>query len=135
MKHAIWLLTLLALVATWPAAAGGAHDGVEERARKCLATPQGQTTAGMAECSHQAYVAYDKQMNELYQRVLQSVDPKSRELIREAQRRWLAYRQAQQAADQGPWSADRGSMVVPDIEALHIDALRTRMEELRYYAP
>lgn len=135
MKHALWLLTLLAVAPTWPAVADGALDTIDEQARKCLATSAGQTTAGMADCSHQAYLAYEKQMNEQYQRVLKSADPESRDLVREAQRRWLAYRDAQKAADFGPWSADRGSMVVPNIEAMNIDAIRNRIKELHYYAP
>lgn len=110
-------------------------DPIEAQLEVCLAAPAGQTTEGMTDCSHQAYLAYDKRMNEVYQRVMRNVDPQSRVLIRNAQRQWLAYRDAQRKADIGPWQADRGSMVSPDIEALNVDAIRARIDELNYYAP
>ena len=56
-------------------------------------------------------------------------------LIRNAQRQWLAYRDAQRQADNGPWRADRGAMASADIEALNVDATRARIDELNYYAP
>lgn len=89
----------------------------------------------MTDCSHQAYLAYDKRMNEVYQRIMHNADPQSRVLIRNAQRQWLAYRDAQLKADNGPWRADRGSMASPDIETLNVDAIRTRIDELNYYSP
>jgi uncharacterized protein YecT (DUF1311 family) len=131
MRLATPALAILTMVVTGPVAA---DDTIAAQADKCLSSPEGQTTAGMTECSHRAYIAYDKRMNEVYQRVLQSVDPKSRELIRQAQRRWLAFREAQRAADDGPWRADLGSMTSPDIEALNVEAVRNRIKELEYYA-
>jgi uncharacterized protein YecT (DUF1311 family) len=118
-----------------PAETGKSRDPIEAAFDKCLATPDGQTTIGMAECSHRAYLAYDKEMNALYRRVLRAVDAESAKRIRAAQRRWLAYRKAEESADNGPWRKDRGSMAAPDIEALNVDAIRNRIAELRYYAP
>lgn len=118
-----------------PSKADTSKDPIGIALDKCLATPDGQTTIGMAECSHRAYLAYDKAMNALYQRVLRAVDAESAKRIRAAQRRWLAYRKAQESADNGPWRKDRGSMAAPDIGALNVDAIRNRIEELRYYAP
>ncbi|MGU7772703.1 lysozyme inhibitor LprI family protein [Burkholderia sp. MR1-5-21] len=126
---------ILMVLAVPVASAQQNADPIETQADACLATPAGQTTSGMTDCTHQAYVAYDKRMNEVYQRVMRNADPKSRELIRNAQRQWLAYRDAQRKADDGPWRADRGSMASPDIEALNVDAIRARINELNYYAP
>lgn len=126
------ILMVLAMPTAW---AQQKVDPIEAQADACLAAPAGQTTAGMIDCSHQAYVAYDKRMNDVYQRVVRSADPHTRELIRQAQRQWLAYRDAQRKADNGPWRADRGSMASADIEALNVDAIRARIQELNYYAP
>jgi uncharacterized protein YecT (DUF1311 family) len=87
----------------------------------------------MTECTHTAYQAYDRQMNTLYQAVMRKSDPVSREAIRNAQRAWLAYRNAQKAADNAPWRADSGSMASPDIEGLNVEAIRARIAELEYY--
>lgn len=126
---------ILAVLATPIASAQKRVDPIEAQLEACLATATGQTTEGMTDCSHQAYLAYDKRMNEVYQRIMHNADPQSRVLIRNAQRQWLAYRDAQLKADNGPWRADRGSMASPDIEALNVDAIRTRIDELNYYGP
>ncbi|MCT7326041.1 lysozyme inhibitor LprI family protein [Ralstonia mojiangensis] len=120
-------IALLLPVAAWAA------DPVDDALGQCLKTPRGQTTAGMTECTHTAYQAYDRQMNTLYQAVMAKSDPVSREAIRNAQRAWLAYRNAQRAADNAPWRADSGSMASPDIEGLNVEAIRTRIAELEYY--
>ncbi|CAJ0794231.1 hypothetical protein LMG19083_02549 [Ralstonia psammae] len=118
---------LLLPVAAW------AGDPVDDALQQCLKSPRGSTTAGMTECTHTAYQAYDRQMNTLYQAVMSKTDPASRQAIRAAQRAWLAYRNAQKAADNAPWRADSGSMASPDIEGLNVEAIRARIAELEYY--
>ncbi|SFU23856.1 Uncharacterized conserved protein YecT, DUF1311 family [Paraburkholderia aspalathi] len=126
---------LLMVLAVPIASAQKKVDPIEAQVEACLGTPTGQTTAGMTDCSHKAYLAYDRRMNDVYQRTMRNADPQSRMLIRNAQRQWLAYRDAQRQADNGPWRADRGSMASADIEALNVDAIRARIDELNYYAP
>jgi len=136
MKQATWPLVILALLVAWPVAADDRSDPdpIALQADKCLSSDNGASTAGMAECYYREYVAYDTHMNEVYQKVLRSTDPKSRELIREAQRRWLAYREAERAAHLGPWRENAGMDQGPLIEALHVDAIRSRIRELQYFA-
>jgi uncharacterized protein YecT (DUF1311 family) len=135
MKHTA-CLAALAITALFPVCAvrAAGSDPIAAEAQTCLDSPQGQTTAGMTECSRHAYQAYDRQLNQVYHRVLKAADPKSRELIRDAQRKWLAWRMAEQAAQNGPWRSGRGSMASPDIEALNVNAIRARITELQYYA-
>lgn len=134
MKRTASFLMLMVL-AVPIASAQKKGDLIEAQLDACLGAPAGQTTAGMIDCSHKAYLAYDKRMNDVYQRIMHNADPQSRTLIRNAQRQWLAYREAQRQADNGPWRADRGSIASVDIEALNVDAIRARIAELNYYAP
>jgi uncharacterized protein YecT (DUF1311 family) len=134
MKRTASFLIMMALAAPI-ASAQKKVDPIEAQMDTCLGTPAGQTTSGMTDCSHQAYLAYDKRMNDVYQRAMRSADPQSRTQIRNAQRKWLAYRDAQRQANDGPWRADRRSMASADIEALNVDAIRARIDELNYYAP
>lgn len=129
------LAAALLLTATASEVASAADDPIAKEADRCLASSQGQTTAGMEACSAATYQAYDRQMNEIYANVMRHVDPKSQSLIRSSQRAWIAYRDAKAAADGAPWQAERGSMVGPDLEALRVDAIKTRIQELRYYGP
>ncbi|QND52055.1 DUF1311 domain-containing protein [Phyllobacterium sp. 628] len=131
------VLLSLALSAVSPAFAASPEekvDPIDKAATECLNSPAGQTTSGMVDCSHKAFVAYDKQLNETYKKVLASVDPESAKLIKDAQRKWVAWREAQIKADDGPWRADRGTIASMDIEAMNVDAVRARIKELQYYA-
>jgi uncharacterized protein YecT (DUF1311 family) len=131
------VLVLVALGSASPGLAASPEekvDPIDKAATECLNSPAGQTTAGMVDCSHKAFVAYDKQLNEIYQKVLASVDPESAKQIRDAQRKWVAWREAQIKADNGPWRADRGTIASMDIEAMNVDAVRARIKELQYYA-
>lgn len=132
VSNVVRALSLTLAAALLPFAAW-ARDPIDDALEQCLKTPRGETTAGMTECTHTAYQAYDRQMNTLYQAVMRKSDPASREAIRNAQRAWLAYRNAQKAADNAPWRADRGSMASPDIEGLNVEAIRARIAELEYY--
>jgi len=129
------MTAILLLTAVPSKDASATDDVIAKEAERCLGSPQGQTTAGMQACSAAAYQAYDRQMNEIYANVMRHVDPKSQSLIRSSQRAWIAYRDAKTAADGAPWQAERGSMVGPDLKALRVDAIKTRIQELRYYGP
>ncbi|UGX85007.1 lysozyme inhibitor LprI family protein [Phyllobacterium meliloti] len=128
-------LTLGAAAPAFAASPEEKVDPIDKAANECLAKPEGQTTAGMVDCTHKAFVAYDKQLNEVYKKVLATVDAESAKQIRDAQRKWVAWREAQIKADDGPWRADRGSLASMDIEAMNVDAVRARIKELQYYAP
>ena len=117
VRKVVGALSLSLAAALLPLTAWAA-DPIDDTLEQCLKTPRGETTAGMTEC---------------YQAVLRTADPASREAIRNAQRAWLAYRNAQKAADNAPWRADRGSMASPDIEGLNVEAIRARIAELEYY--
>jgi uncharacterized protein YecT (DUF1311 family) len=126
-------LTLGAVAPAFAASPEEKVDPIDKAANECLAKPEGQTTAGMVDCTHKAFVAYDKQLNEVYKKVLATVDAESAKQIRDAQRKWVAWREAQIKADDGPWRADRGTIVSIDIEAMNVDAVRARIKELQYY--
>ncbi|MEP7455941.1 lysozyme inhibitor LprI family protein [Phyllobacterium sp. SB3] len=137
MKLSVAFLSLsLVAAAATPVMAVSADeekDVVTAELDKCLETPEGQTTSGMVECTHNAYLAYDKQLNDVYKKALASVDKESADKIRESQRKWIAWRDAQRAADSGAWRADRGTLASLDIESFNVDAIKARVQQLQYY--
>jgi len=54
-----------------------------------------QTQAEMNVCSAQAFLRKDTELNVVYKKVMQSIDPSRRPKLRAAQRAWLAFRDAQ----------------------------------------
>lgn len=126
-------LIIAAAAPAWAVSPDEEKDPVTVELDKCLAAPEGQTTAGMVDCTHNAYIAYDKQLNDVYKKALAGVDKESADKIRESQRKWIAWRDAQQAADNAPWRADRGTLASLDIESLNVDAIKARVQQLQYY--
>jgi uncharacterized protein YecT (DUF1311 family) len=73
-------------------------DPLDTALDACLAKPEGASTPGMVECTGEAIRAWDKRLNEVYRQVMVGLDPKSRDLLRASQRRWVAFREAEHEA-------------------------------------
>ena len=110
-------------------------DPIDVTLDACLAAPDGQSTAGMSDCTGAAIDAWDTRLNQTYQKTLAGLDPKSRALLREAQRRWLAFRTAESELQGAPWRQDRGTVVHLEIMSANLAAIKERVAELRLYLP
>jgi uncharacterized protein YecT (DUF1311 family) len=126
------LALALALQAA-PAVAQPAPDPIDTHLNACLAEPAGQSTAGMVTCTSEALRAWDQRLNDVYQQTMKALDPKSRDLLRTAQRQWVAFRKAEGAAQRGPWTEDRGSIIRLQIMGKNLAALKARVSELQLY--
>jgi len=124
------LLPLLSL----PALAAD-QDPIDAALDACLATPEGASTPGMVDCTDEAIQAWDKRLNEVYKQVLAGLDPKSRELVRSSQRRWVAFREAEHEAMGGPWRQDRGTIIRVLTVNADLSAIKERVQELQLYGP
>lgn len=85
-------------------------DPIDATLDACLTAASGQTTAGMVTCTVTATGAWDKRLNEAYQKAMAALDAPSRELLRASQRKWLAFREAERAAMGGPWRGNAGTL-------------------------
>ena len=127
------LLLLLSLL-SFPALAAD-PDPLDAALDACLAKPEALSTPGMVECTDEAIQAWDKRLNEVYKRVMADLDPKSRELVRASQRRWVAFREAEHEAMGGPWRQDRGTIIRVLTVNADLSAIKERVQELRLYGP
>jgi len=100
----------------------------------CLAKPEGASTPGMVDCTGEAIREWDKRLNKVYQQVMVGLDPKSRELVRASQRRWLAFREAEHEAMGGLWRQDKGTIIRVLIVNADLSAIKERVRELQLYA-
>ena len=116
-----------------PLARARDKDAIDIALDACLATTEGQTTAGMVNCTGSAIGAWDARLNETYQKAMSTLDPHSRALLRTAQRRWLEFRTADQAAMSGPWRSGHGSLMRVQVMAASLSAMKERVAELRLY--
>ena len=108
-------------------------DPIDAALEACLDRDNGQTTAGAIACTLEATRAWDRRLNETYQSAMKGLDPKSRELLRTAQRQWLTYRKAEAAAQDGPWTVSRGTMVRQEIVGAWLEGLKERVREIQLY--
>ena len=128
MRVLLLLLSLLSLpaLAADPDPLDGALDA-------CLAKPEALSTPGMVECTDQRSERGNKRLSEVYKQVLAGLDPKSRELVRASQRRWVAFREAEHEAMAGPWRGDRGSITQVLTANTDLSAVKERVRELELY--
>jgi uncharacterized protein YecT (DUF1311 family) len=109
------------------------QDPMDKALDACLAKPEGASTLGMVECTSDAIQAWDKRLNEVYKRVMRGLDPKSQELLRTSQRRWVAFREAEHEAMEGPWRQDRGTIMRVLTANADLSAIKERVRELELY--
>jgi uncharacterized protein YecT (DUF1311 family) len=135
-RRALLLLFAVGMtVLAAPVARSDDKDAIDRALDQCLATDAGSSTAGMIDCTSTALRAWDVRLNDTYQRALAALDPKSRDLLRAAQRQWLAFRTADRAAMSGPWLASAGSIARVSAIGLELSATKERISELRLYLP
>lgn len=61
----------------------------------CLSIDTNQTTFGMVQCVMQAYDAWDAELNRQYKSLMAKLNTQEQSALREAQRKWIAYRDAE----------------------------------------
>jgi len=125
------LLLLLSLLSFSALAAD--PDPLDAALDACLAKPEALSTTGMVECADAAIRGWDKRLNEVYQQVMTDLDPKSQELLRASQRRWVAFREAEREAMGGPWRQDRGTIIRVLTVNADLSAIKERVQELQLY--
>jgi uncharacterized protein YecT (DUF1311 family) len=111
------------------------EDPIDSALDTCLAADQGQTTAGMIACTSTAIKAWDARLNQTYQQDMAALDPKSRDLLRASERQWVAFRNAEHAAQAGPWRDDRGTDINLEVMGDELNAIKERAGELKTYLP
>ena len=124
---------LLPLLLSFPALAAD-PDPLDAALDACLAKPEGASTPGMVDCTGEAIREWDKRLNKVYQQVMAGLDPKSRELVRASQRRWVAFREAEHEAMGGPWRQDKGTIIRVMVNA-DLSAIKERVQEAQLYGP
>ena len=128
-----WAFRLLAAALLLLPLSAWAEAAEDAALKLCLENPANQSTAGMMVCLRGGIDRANQELTETYVAALRDLDPASATRLRQAQARWLAYRDAEHAAQRGPWQRDRGTMVGPEILHLEIAAIRQRIGEIRLY--
>ena len=111
-----------------------APEPIDKTLDACLAGPAGNNTVGQVDCGTKAAAAWDRELNQVYNKLLKSLDPVSQTLLRASQRQWLAFRDAEKKFQSGPWRSTQGTMVQITLTMANVEILKSRVLTLRNYA-
>ncbi len=109
-------------------------DPIDQALDACLAGTAANSTAGQVNCTSKAAAAWDRELNQVYQKLLKTLDPASQALLRNSQRQWLAFREAEKKFDRGPWISKQGTVAQTTVALANVDILRSRVLTLRNYS-
>lgn len=103
---------------------------VEERDEyaRCLASDAGQTTVGMVECSNAEASRLDKVLTENYREIMSITTPAHSKALRDAQRIWLKFRDAEVKASAALYEG--GSLASVIAGSTYISVTKQRLIEI-----
>jgi uncharacterized protein YecT (DUF1311 family) len=98
----VWALALVLAAASPAFAAPAPADPVEARYTpaydKCLASPEGQSTMGMIDCTDAELKIQDARLNAAYRKTMEPLNARQKAKLQAAQRAWVAFRDAECAS-------------------------------------
>ena len=94
MKNLILLYIFLCFTYSY----GQAYDSddlIDRNLEKCLASPSGQSTAGMINCTLAARKSWDMELNKNYKLLMTVLTANEREKLKIGQKKWISYRDSE----------------------------------------
>ena len=125
-RLALCLATLACLAAAAPPPMTA--KAIDTRLDACM--QDHVSTAEMVDCAAAAARAYDATLNATYQALLAGLDAPSAQKLRDAQRKWLQFRDADAEVWHAPWVAGTGTILRVESGAHAVSLLRSRVESL-----
>ena len=106
---------------------------LDEFLDQCLAEPNHGSTASQVECTDQARQRWDDEMNQDYRRLADQLELKTQPFLRDSQRRWLRYRDADQPLIDAVYELTQGTMFAPMQAFSRLRLVRERSLILKTY--
>jgi uncharacterized protein YecT (DUF1311 family) len=103
------IATALALALSAPLPAADRHP-IEAELDRCMESPEGMSTHGGRACVDAATAAWDRELNRVWKELRQELPPSAFAALRESQRKWIAFRDAELTALDASYGAMPGSM-------------------------
>jgi len=107
------------------------HAEIDRAYHACL--DQAGSTAKQLACVDQAYGAWDRVLNDNYKAAMAHLSPRNQDLLREAQRQWLAYRDADSRFQAADWSFGQGTFIRVVLADASLQIVRARALVLGSY--
>jgi uncharacterized protein YecT (DUF1311 family) len=117
------------LLPSFPAAAD-ANDPTEAVLARCLEGDANAATAAQTQCEEAAARTYDRRMNMAYAALLKALPPEAARGLRQSQRAWIVFRDAEARARSAFYASRHGTMYVPMQAASATRVVRDRALQL-----
>ncbi len=119
------------LLHTGAFASQAASPHIDKYLESCIAADS--TTAGMTNCAYGAYALWDKELNITYKNLLSSLSPSEQQALRNSQRQWIAFRDAEFKTIDAMYKSKDGTMYIPMRVADRLEIVKTRVSQLQGY--
>lgn len=116
--HALLFLTSLTFATALPASD---QHPIEAELNRCMESPEGMSTHGMRACLGAATEAWDKELNRIWGALMRELPAPAKDSLRAAQRKWIAFRDAELEALANAYGSMPGTMFL----VMHADAVST----------
>ncbi len=126
-------IALLLLACIAPAAPVAARDPTAASLARCLDDPAKASTGAQTDCEATATKAYDRRMNMAFAALAKRLPPEARARLRQAQRAWLVFRDAEAKARSALYATRQGTMYVPMEADAETRLTRDRALQLEAY--
>lgn len=130
MNGLSWKILLICCFFAVQTAHAGEHE-IDKANNAC--NEKAHTTAEMLECASLANDMWDKELNTVYQRVMKGLDSDTETALRKAQRRWLAFRDAEFIAISSARANDDGTIWGPIRLQQRATIIKDRVLQLESY--
>lgn len=113
--------------------AQAAKDPIDIAEQECLKSPEGGSAAGMLYCMTQSHDRWDAKLNKDYRALRKQPSPSAKAALKQAQRAWLRYRDADKAYQAAYEPAAVGSLGKVELMRITLNVLRARALTLQNY--
>lgn len=125
------LLLTTALAAGPSIEPGFAPHPIEAELDRCMESDEGMSTHGQRECLAAATAAWDRELNKVWKALMSEIDDDpAKEALRAAQRKWIAFRDAEIAALERTHGAMQGTMFLVMLSDSVSTLTRDRVRQL-----
>ncbi len=123
------LLAVMLLAGAFAGPALADDDQIDADLEACLDGEM--STQGMVECYGAAYEAWDAALNEAYATLMDTLSEEEATALRDAQRAWIRFRDAESAFLASLLTPDRGTIMRITVNAAMTDLVKQRTLALR----
>jgi uncharacterized protein YecT (DUF1311 family) len=107
------------------------NNPIDNELSECM--DKDPSTMGVLECIDIAYQKWDDELNTYYKKLLEILDEEGKTFLKDAQRKWIEFRDLEFKNIQSIYSFKEGTMYLPMQAFDKMDIVKNRARELKDY--